>query len=96
LAYGEVARKLLATEGHVQTASNEETMGRTASAKDHLDDAVDAVLDAVPDAAGDAAGQVSDAASGAWGIASRRPGRAGLVLLLVLVGVVIGWRWSRS
>jgi hypothetical protein len=71
-------------------------MGRTASAKDLLDDAADAVLDAIPEAAEEAAAQLSDAASGAWGIASRRPRRAGLLALLVLVGLLIGLRWSRS
>jgi hypothetical protein len=71
-------------------------MGKTAIAKDLLDDAADAVLDAIPDAAEEAAAHVSDAASGAWGIASRRPRRAGLLVLLAFVGLLIGWRWSRS
>jgi hypothetical protein len=71
-------------------------MGRAASAKDLLDDAVDAVLDAIPDAAEEAAAQAGDAASGAWGIASRRPRRVGLLVLLAVVGALIGWRWSRS
>jgi hypothetical protein len=71
-------------------------MGKTASAKDLLDDAVDAVFDAIPDAAEDAAAQVGDAASAAWGTASRRPRRAGLLVLLVFVGVLIGWRLSRA
>jgi hypothetical protein len=71
-------------------------MNKTDSAKDLLDDAVDAVLDAIPDAAEEAAAQVGDAASGAWGIASRRPRRVGLLLFLVVVGALIGWSWSRS
>lgn len=71
-------------------------MGKTASVKDLLDDAADTVLGAIPDSPGRAVGHVSDAASGAWGVASRRPRRAELLVLLVVVGAIIGWWWSRS
>jgi hypothetical protein len=70
-------------------------MGKTASAKDLLNDTADTVLGAIPDVVGEAATQVSDTASGAWGIASRRPRRAGLLALFVVVGLLVGWRWSR-
>ena len=71
-------------------------MGKTASVKDLLDDAADTVLGAIPDSPGDAAGHVSDVASGARGIASRRPRRTGLLVLLVVIGALVGWRLSRS
>ncbi len=86
-------------------------MEETTGAKDLLDDAADTVSDAIPDAAGDAAAHVSDAipdaardagahvsdaASGAWGIASRQPRRTGILVLLVVLGALVGWRWARS
>ena len=59
---------------------------------DAAGDAAARVSDAIPDAARGAAARVSDAASGAWGVASRQPRRAGLVVLLLVLGALIGWR----